>query len=129
MATEFVVTMRDRPGQLAALTSAMGDAGVNIRSIAAGTSRGQGMVGLLVADRDAARARRALKKAGYRAQERKAIEMRLKDQPGAVARAAARLGRAKVNLSSAYVLTPGRGNATIAFGVKNARAANKALGR
>ena len=129
MATEFIVTMRDRPGEFASLAAALGDAGVNIRSLAAGTSKGQGMVGLLVADKDTAKARRALKKAGYRAQERTAIEMRLRDQPGAVAKAAGRLAKKKVNLSSAYVLTPGRGPVTVAFGVKDARAAKKALGR
>ncbi len=129
MATEFVVTLKDRPGQFAALASALGDAGVNIRSIAAGTSKGAGMIGLLVGDKDSAKARRALKKAGYRATERTAIELRLKDKPGAVAKAATRLAKRKVNLSSAYVLAPGRGNVTVAFGVKDPRGAKKALGR
>jgi hypothetical protein len=125
MATEFIVTLPDRPGQLATLTNALGEAGVNLRSV--GGSRGQ--IGVVVSDADTVKARRALKKAGFRAKERSAIEMRLKDQPGTLARAASRFGKAKVNISSAYVLSPGRGNATIAFGVKDARKAKKALGR
>ena len=39
------------------------------------------------------------------------------------------LGKAKVNIASEYVLAPGRGNVTVAFGVKDARKAEKALGR
>ena len=125
MATEFIVKLKDRVGTLAPLVGALGDAGVNLRAI--GGNRG--VIGLLVADKDAAKTRRALKKAGYRASERSAIEVRLKDKPGAVAKAAQRFAKAKVNIASGYVLAPGRGNVTIAFGVKDARAAKRALGR
>ena len=125
MATEFLVKLSDRPGQLAALASALGEAGVNLRSIAAN----KGQVGLLVSDADAAKARRALKKAKYRATERKAIEVRLKDAPGALSRTSKRFGKGKVNIASVYVLAPGRGNVTVAFGVKDARGAKRALGR
>ena len=125
MATEFLVKLPDRPGQLAALASAMGDAKVNLRAIAAQ----KGVVGLLVSDKDTAKARRALKKAKYRATERKAIEMRLQDKPGSLGRAAARFGKKRVNISSMYVIAPGRGNVAVAFGVKDARGAKKALGR
>lgn len=125
MATEFTVKLADRPGQLASLASALGDAGVNLRSIAAQ----KGVVGIVVGDKDAAKTRRALKKAGYRATERDAIEMRLADRPGTLARAAARFAKGKVNISTVYVLAPGRGNVAVAFGVKDGRAAKKAIGR
>jgi hypothetical protein len=125
MATEFIVKLADRPGQLAALATALGDAGVNIR----GMGGYKGTVGLVVSDRDTAKARRALKKAKYRASERSAIELRLKDRPGSLARTAARFGKGKVNIASAYVLAPGRGNVSVAFGVKDARKAKRALGR
>ena len=129
MATEFIVNLRDRPGQLAEATKALADAGVNLWGSAASTARGKGTVGFVVKDRDTAKARRALKAAKIRATERKAIEVRLSDKPGSLYRVASRLGKKKVNISSAYVLAPGRGTVTVAFGVKNARAANKALGR
>lgn len=125
MATEFIVKLADRPGQLAALASALGDAKVQLRGIAAQ----KGVVGLLVDDRDRAKARRALKKARYRATERSAIEMRLQDKPGSLGKAAGRFGKKKVNISSLYVLAPGRGNVRVAFGVKDARGAKRALGR
>lgn len=130
MATEFVVRTRNRPGQLATITAALGEAGVNLRAVSGTTAGPQGWIGLVVGDKDAAKARRALKKAGLRGvKERKAIEVRLADRPGTLARASSRLAKGKVNIESAYVLAPGRGNVAVAFGVKNARAANKALGR
>ncbi|HYK97840.1 MAG TPA: hypothetical protein VEU77_05550 [Candidatus Acidoferrales bacterium] len=124
MATEFTVKLPDRPGQLARLAMAFGDAKVQLRGIAAQ----KGTVGLLVADKDAAKARRALKKAGIRAREGKTLEMRLQDKPGSLARTASRFGKGKVNITSMYVLAPGRGNVGVAFGVKNASKAKRALG-
>lgn len=129
MATEFIVKLKDRPGSLAGAAKALADAGVNLWGTAASTAGGTGIVGFVVKDKDTARARRALKKAGLRATERKAIEVRLTDKPGSLARVAAKLGKAKVNIASEYVLAPGRGSVTVAFGVKDARKAAKALGR
>jgi hypothetical protein len=129
MATEFLVKLKDRPGTLAAAAQALADGGVNLWGTAATTGGGSGTVGFVVKDKDAAKARRALKKAGLRATERKAVEVRLTDKPGALARVTSRLAKAKVNIASEYVLAPGRGNVTLAFGVKDARKAEKALGR
>lgn len=129
MATEFLVKLKDRPGTLAAAAQALADGGVNLWGTAATTGGGSGTVGFVVKDKDAAKARRALKKAGLRATERKAIEVRVTDKPGALARVTSRLGKAKVNIASEYVLAPGRGSVTLAFGVKDARKAEKALGR
>jgi hypothetical protein len=125
MATEFVVKLKDRPGTLAALTAALGAAGVNIRAVG-GT---KGTVGIVVGDKDTAKTRRALKKAKYRATERGVIELRLADKPGSLSAAAKRFAKGKVNIASADVIGPGRGKVSVAFGVKNARAAKKALGR
>ena len=57
------------------------------------------------------------------------VALRLADKPGTLARAASRLGKAKVNIESAYVLSQSKKSTTLALGVKDARAANKALGR
>jgi len=129
MATEFIVKLRDRPGSLAAAAQALADGGVNLWGTAATTGGGKGTVGFVVKDKDATKARRALKKAGLRATERKAIEVRVADKPGTLARVTSRLAKGKVNIASEYVLAPGRGSVTLAFGVKDARKAEKPLGR
>ena len=47
----------------------------------------------------------------------------------AEARVAKRLGTGRVSVDSAYLLGTGKRRTTIGFGVKDARKANKALGR
>ncbi|HEY8807207.1 MAG TPA: ACT domain-containing protein [Candidatus Limnocylindria bacterium] len=130
MATELTLKVPNRAGQLAAISTALGDAGVNIASLAGSTLGGKGLVHIVVADKDAARARRALKKAKLRvASDRKLLEVRLSDKPGSLARIAGRLAKGRVNVDSAYVTGTGKRSTTIGFSVKDARKAKKALGR
>lgn len=130
MATELTIKVPNRAGQLAAISTALGDAGVNISSLAGSTVGSKGLVHVVVADKDAARARRALKAAKLRiATDRKLLEVRLSDKPGTLARVAKRLGKGRVNVDSAYMLTTGKRSSTIVFGVKDGRKAKKALGR
>ena len=57
------------------------------------------------------------------------VEVRLANKPGTFARAAKRLGKNKVNIESAYMLGASKKSTTLGIGVKDPRAANKALGR
>jgi hypothetical protein len=130
MSVELTVKLPNRTGQLGALAATLGDAGVNMKSIAATTGGGAGTVHVVVDDKDAAKARRALKAKKYRiSTDRKVVEVRLANKPGTLARAAKRLGKAKVNIESAYMLAQGKKSSTLGIGVKDPRAANKALGR
>jgi hypothetical protein len=130
MAVELTIKLPNRTGQLGTLAGTLGDAGVNLKSIAATTGGGAGTVYIVVEDKDAARARRALKAKKYRISgDRKVVEVRLANKPGTLARAAKRLGKAKVNIESAYMLGQGKKSSTLGIGVKDARAAKKALGR
>src|SRR5437867_13232365 len=128
MAKELTVSMPNKPGQLAALADALGKAGVNIQALSASTAAGKGVI--RVVPSDPAKAKRALKSAKIRVSgERDVLEIRLSNKPGALARVAKRLGKAKVNIDSAYLLSADRRRAVAAIGVRNMRAAKKALGR
>lgn len=128
MAKELTITMPNRPGQLGVLADALGKAGVNIDALSAATAGGKGVIRIIPSD--AAKAKRALKAAKIRVSgEREVLEVRLANKPGTLARVAKRLGRAKVNIDSAYVIKADRRRAITAIGVKNVRAAKKALGR
>lgn len=130
MSTELTIKVPNKSGQLAAISGALGDAGVNITSFSGATINGKGLVHVVVADKDAAKARRALKKANLRvASDRKLLEVRMADKPGTLARVAKRLGTGRVNVDSAYLVGTGKRSSTIGFGVKDARKAKKALGR
>jgi hypothetical protein len=101
MATDLSVILEDRPGELARLGEATGMGGVNIAGMAAFTGEGRGIIHLLV--EDAARARAALEKAEIRiADEREALVVDIKDQPGSLGELARRLGEANVNIELAY---------------------------
>lgn len=128
MAKELSVTLPNRPGQLAKLAGALGKAGVNIQSIAAMTGAGKGVIRFVPSD--AAKAKRALKAAGIRGvRDREVLEVGLADKPGALARTASRLAKKGVNIDSIYMLKRTGKRATMAVGVKNTRAAKRALGR
>jgi hypothetical protein len=130
MAVELTIKLPNRAGQLGALTGALGDDGISMRSIAATTSGGFGIVHIVVDDKDAAKARRAIKAGKYRISgDRKVVEVRLGNKPGTFARAAKRLGKNRVNIESAYMLGASKKSTTLGLGVKDARAAKKALSR
>lgn len=130
MSTELTVKVPNRAGQLAAVSSALGDAGVNISAIAGSVIGRQGLIHVVVADRDAARARRALRSAKLRVSaDRTLLEVRLRDTPGSLARLATRLAKGRVSVDSAYLTGVGKRSRTIGFGVKDLRRAKKALGR
>jgi len=130
MSVELTIKLPNRAGQLGALAGALGDAGISMRSIAATTGGGAGTVYVVVDDKDAGKARRAIKAKKYRISgDRKIVEIRLGNKPGTLARAATRLGKNKVNIESAYMVGSSKKSTTLGLDVKDARAAKKALGR
>ena len=104
MATDFTITMEDRPGSLAKLGESMGKAGINIEGACAVTGGGKGEVHILVADAGAARS--ALKAAGIPvASEREVLVVDAKDRPGELGRISRKLADAGVNIQLFYIST------------------------
>jgi hypothetical protein len=126
--TQLTLSLVSRPGTLAALARTLADAGVNITALSAAEASGRGKIRLLV--NDPVRARRALRKAKYRANEEPAFVLRIRNKPGAIARVAARLAKVRINVRSIYATTAGRGSAVVVMTVGgNARKARRVLGR
>ncbi len=100
--TEFVVSMENRPGRLAALTEVLAAVGVNIEALAAYGHDGKGTVRLIVDDADATR--RALSDAALRNEEHTVLTARLPHRPGELARLTRSLADAGVNIDAIYVL-------------------------
>ena len=126
--TQLTLSLVSRPGTLAALARTLADAGVNITALSAAEASGRGKIRLLV--NDPVRARRALRKAKYRATEEPAFVLRLRNKPGAIARVAARLAKERINVRSIYATTAGRGAAAVVLTVGgNASKARRVLGR
>jgi hypothetical protein len=125
-AKQITVWGQNRPGNLARICGAVAEAGVNITGLFASDGKGRSAVRLLVSN--AARARAALRKAGYRVTDEPVVVLRLADKPGQLGRAAAKLARARVNIQYGYATTsPGAKRATIVLGVADAASARRAL--
>jgi hypothetical protein len=103
MATNLTIVLRDRPGELARIGEATGNAGVNILGMAAFTGEGRGIIHVLIADEQVERARRALEAAGLGiADEREVVVIDVNDRPGTLGELARTLGDASVNIELAY---------------------------
>jgi hypothetical protein len=101
--TDLTVVLADEPGELARLGEVTGDAGVNIRGLAAFTGEGRGFIHLLVDDEAAGRARDALTTAGMGiADEREVLVVDVDDRPGSLGELTRELAEASVNIDLAY---------------------------
>ena len=103
MATNLTIVLRDRPGELARIGQATGEAGINILGLAAFTGEGRGIIHVLIADEQVGRARQALEAAGLGvADEREVLVIDVNDRPGTLGGLARALGDASVNIELAY---------------------------
>jgi hypothetical protein len=103
MARDLTVVLQDRPGELARLGEATGQAGVNILGMCAITGEGKGVIHLLFDDNDATTAQNALEEAGMGvADDREVLVIDVTDQPGTLGGMARALGEANVNIELAY---------------------------
>jgi hypothetical protein len=103
MPKDLTVVLQDRPGELARLGQATGEAGVNLQGMCAFTGEGRGIIHILVDDAKAAAARQALEEAGMGvADEREVLVVDIDDRPGTLGELARRLGEANVNIELAY---------------------------
>jgi hypothetical protein len=126
MAKDLTISLEDRPGTLADLGEALGNAGVNIEGICGLGVEGRGIIHVLV--EDAAKAKQALEGAGIKVEgEADALVMDVvgdQDRPGALGEMARAVSNAGVNIQACYLGTKSRG---VLVTTDNAKAA-KALG-
>jgi hypothetical protein len=105
MATEFTVILPDRPGTLAQLGAALGDAGVNIEAIQGMSRDGRSIIQFIPGDMD--RAAAALRQAGLAFTTREVLIVRVLDEPGMLGDVALVMSHAGINIDSVYVTSRG----------------------
>lgn len=98
----ITVIVDNRPGAVADVTNALAGRGVNIESLDVDAADEKGVINLTVDRYD--EALQALRDASLQAISEDAIVIRLKDEPGAIARIAARFKEAGVNIRSMHIL-------------------------
>ena len=103
---DLTVILEDKPGALADLGEATGEANINIEGLCATTGGGKGEVHILV--EDPAATREALEGAGIDVSgERNMLVVEVEDRPGTMAAVARRLADAGVNIEFAYTTFSG----------------------
>ena len=104
MASDLAVTVEDKPGVLAGMGEAIGEAGINIGGVC-GAAAGAGSVVHLLVD-DATATREALEAAGFGAvEEREVLVVDIEDRPGALGETARKIADAGVNIELVYLAT------------------------
>ena len=109
----IVIMARDEVGVLADITATLAQANVNLESINTQVNGEHGTIMISTDDTD--RALVALADAGYSAVTDDAMLIRLKDEPGALARIAQRFSEAGINIRSVHILDRKDGIATVAL--------------
>ena len=100
-ATQLAVFLANRPGALARVCEALGDAGVNIHALATSDTVDHTVVRMVVSD--PTRALMLLGEAGVLAIETEVITIQTASQPGVLGKIAGRLAEAEVNIEYAYL--------------------------
>jgi hypothetical protein len=98
---DITVLMENRPGTLADIAEALGQAGVNIEGMCAFVAAGRSIGHLLVEDPGAAR--RALSGVCEVGEEREVLVVDLEDRPGALGNVVRKLADAGVNVEVCYL--------------------------
>lgn len=119
-AKQLCIFLENRPGVLSRLCTALARAGINLKAISVLDSLDHAVVRLVV-DKPAA-ARRLFEDHHLLVIESDLLAVGLADRPGELGRVAARLARAKVNISYVYGSSPdGANRGTIYLGVQAPR--------
>ena len=98
----IIIFVKNEVGVIADITAKLADAGVNIITINAETTGETGLIIITTDDND--RALSALAASGFRAVIDETLVIRLRDEPGALAKVAERFKSEGVNIQSLHIL-------------------------
>lgn len=125
-ATEFVVELINRPGELGKLAQVLGKEEVNILGIGAVGHDGVGIAHIVTDDPEATET--TLQASGYTMDIRQALLVDVPNQPGALGQVANTLGAAGVNIEASYVIAGGTDDQVrLALSCQDAKAGQAAL--
>jgi hypothetical protein len=110
MATDLMISLDDRPGELARVGEALGAAGVNIEGLCGMGMEGRGLIHICVMDATAAKA--ALESAGLKVEGESDVilaePIATADEPGSMGMIARRIADAGINVRVLYLATNNR---------------------
>ena len=122
----IIVMAKSEVGVIADITASLAEADVNILTINTENTGETGLVIMSTEDNDAAL--QALTSAGFRAVIDDVLVVRLRDEPGALAKVAERFKNAGVNIQSLHILDRRGDYATVALAADDRAAAEALIG-
>ncbi|HTX15060.1 MAG TPA: hypothetical protein VMD77_07185 [Candidatus Baltobacteraceae bacterium] len=123
---EFTVKIEDKPGALGRCFAALGDRGVIILAFQSFVEEGESVARFIADDVTAAKSTLGNLRMIFEVTE--VVTVKLAHRPGALGRAASRLGEKQVNIDYSYCGSePGSPLGLLVFGVDDLTAAAKAL--
>ena len=122
----IIITVRDEVGVIADISKALADESINIEAINTEVAGEKGVVILTTNEPD--RALRVLMNAGFRAISDEATVIRLRDEPGALAKVAEKFKVAGVNIQSMHILGRQDGYAMIGLTTDDTAEARRSIG-
>jgi hypothetical protein len=125
--TQFSIFLINKPGVLAAVTSALAKARVNMIALTLMDTGEHGVLRIITSDADTTR--KVLGSAYDRWTETEVLVMEMDNRPGAFAAAAGKLAQEHVNITYAYCSAGAAGGKTTAvFKITDLKKAQKVLG-
>ena len=121
----IVIIVDNQVGVLADITGVLAGAGINIESMDTEVAGQRGAIIMTVNETDHALS--MLNQAGYKAVGEDTVVIRLKDEPGSLARVADRLKQAEVNIQNLHILGRQDGYSLIALTISDRAATEAAL--
>ncbi|MHC5058524.1 MAG: ACT domain-containing protein [Planctomycetota bacterium] len=125
VAEQLSVFLENKPGVLASVCSALGEAGVNLRAISVSDTVDHAVVRLVTTDSGLARS--VLERGGALVVETNVLVLTLANKPGALAEVAGKLSGAEVNIEYSYGSASGEAAGILVIRVDDVEKARKAL--
>jgi hypothetical protein len=122
---EFKIQVKHQPGELAKVTETLAGRAVNIKAIAS-EALGENAY-LRVVTNDVTTTTKALDESGTKYEQNDLLTLSLIDRPGELAKVAKKLGKAKINIESIYILGQEKGKTEVALVVDNMKKAGDLL--
>jgi len=97
---QISIFVENKPGRMAGVAKALGDAGVNIRALTIAEAGDFGVIRMVVDDTE--RGYKALRETGFMVSETDVLAVEIKDVPGGLYEIADSLGMNNINVEYAY---------------------------
>ena len=121
----IIINVKNEVGVIADLTTLLADQSINIIGIDTEGSDESGVVVISTEDADHHQALLAIANAGYKAISDESLVIRLRDEPGALAKIAERFRRHNINILSLHIVNRTEGFTTVSVSADDFETARK----